>query len=433
MRMYDIIAKKRDGIELTPAEIKYFVDGCTTGEIPDYQISALLMAIYINGMSDSETINLTLAMRDSGSKADLSAIAGPTVDKHSTGGVGDKTSMIVVPIAAAVGCKVVKMSGRGLGHTGGTIDKLESIPGFRTELTQAEIIQNVNDVGACMIGHNADLAPADKKLYDLRDVTATVGSLPLIASSIMSKKLACGCDCILLDVKFGSGALLTNLDESLSLASEMVRIGKAAGKKTTAVLTNMDIPLGYAVGNSLEVVEAVKVLRGGQKGDLYEICIELAAHMAHMTSNLPIAECRRLSIEAIDNGTAFEKFKEIVAVQGGAPEFLDDTSLLPSARYCCEIKANRVGYIEHIDTYRIGAISMMLGAGRAVKEDEIDYGAGIILEKKTGDFVNSGDVIATLFTNSPECLIDGLSSYDSAIIYSDEKPVIQPLIYDIIS
>lgn len=433
MRMYDIIAKKRDGKELTPAEIKFFIDGCTSGEIPDYQVSALLMAIYINGMSDAETVNLTLAMRDSGSKADLGGISGPTVDKHSTGGVGDKTSMIVVPIAAALGCKVVKMSGHALGHTGGTVDKLESIPGFCTELTQAEMIRTVNSVGACMIGHNSDLAPADMKLYALRDVTATVSSLPLIASSIMSKKLACGCDCILLDVKFGSGALLANIDDSLSLASEMVRIGKAAGKKTTAVLTNMDIPLGYAVGNSLEVAEAVRVLRGEQKGDLYDICIELAAHMAHMTSGLPIAECRRLSEEAIANGTAFEKFKEIVASQGGSPDALDDTSLLPSARFCCEIKANRFGYISRINTHRIGTISMKLGAGRAVKEDEIDYGAGIILEKKTGDFVKDGDVIATLFTNSPERLTDALSEYDSAIEYSDDKPILQPLIYDVIS
>lgn len=432
MRMYDIIAHKRDGEELTNEEIKYFTQGCVSGDIPDYQIAALLMAIYINGMSDAEILNLTLAMRDSGSIADLSEIEGQTVDKHSTGGVGDKTTLIVVPITAAIGCKVVKMSGRGLGHTGGTVDKLESIPGFRTEITHDEIIKIVNEVGACMIGQSGELASADKKLYDIRDVTATVDSLPLIASSIMSKKLACASDCILLDVKFGSGALMQDMGDAMSLASEMVKIGKSAGKKTSAVLTNMDVPLGFAVGNSFEVIEAVKVLKGEQKGDLYDVSIELAAHMAHLTSGLPLAECRRLSSEAIDNGTAFQKLKDIVKAQGGDVSYLDDTSLFEQSQYCTEIKADRLGYISKLDTKKIGEASRLLGAGREVKEDKIDHSAGIMFEKKTGDFVNPGETIATLYTNDDESIYDAAVVFDSAITYSDAKPEMQPLIYDVI-
>ena len=432
MRMYDIIAKKRDGLELTKDEIYYFINGCTNSEIPDYQISALLMAIYLNGMSDAETLELTLAMRDSGEIADLSEIEGHIVDKHSTGGVGDKTSMIVVPIAAAIGCKVVKMSGRALGHTGGTVDKMESIPGFRTSLTHEEMVENVNSIGACMIGHSKVLAPADRKLYKLRDVTATVSSLPLIASSIMSKKLACAGDGILLDVKFGSGALMTDMSDAMSLASEMVKIGKSAGKKTTAVLTNMDVPLGYAIGNSLEVIEAVNVLKGLQKGDLYDVSIELAAHMGHLSSGLPIDECRKLSEEAVADGTAFEKFKEIVAAQGGDTSALDDTSLLPSAEYFLEVNADNSAFISEMNTQIIGNASMMLGAGRVVKDDQIDYGAGIRLFKKTGDFVNSGELVAVLCTNDPDKLIDAVTLFESAIVYSDTQPALQPLIYDVI-
>ncbi len=432
MKMYDIIAKKRDGKELTREEILFFTKGCSNDTIPDYQTAALLMAIYLNGMTDNEILSLTLAMRDSGESANLSEIEGHTVDKHSTGGVGDKTTMIVVPIAAALGCKVVKMSGRGLGHTGGTVDKLESIPGFRTEITRNRLVVIVNSVGACMVGHSANLAPADKKIYNLRDVTATVDSLPLIASSIMSKKLACASDCILLDVKFGSGALMTDMGEAMSLANEMVKIGKAAGKKMAAVLTSMDMPLGFAVGNSLEVIEAVKVLKGEQKGDLYDICIELAAHMAHLTSGLPISECRRLSIEAIDNGTAFLKFKEIVAAQGGDTACLDNTELFERAEFCTEIKAARFGYISHLNTQLIGKASMELGAGRAVIDDKIDHAAGIILEKKTGDYVAPGDIIATLYTNDDSMIYDAAVIFDSAIEYADSKPETPPLIYDVI-
>ena len=432
MRMYDIIARKRDGLELSQEEISYFVNGCTSGEIPDYQTAALLMAICINDMSDTELLDLTLAMRDSGKLADLSEIEGPTVDKHSTGGVGDKTTMIVVPMAAAVGCKVVKMSGRGLGHTGGTVDKLESIPGFRSELSHEEMVKLVNKSGACMIGHNGELAPADAKMYALRDVTATVSSLPLIASSIMSKKLSCSSDCILLDVKFGSGALLQDLGDAMSLASQMVTIGKAVGKKTAALLTNMDAPLGYAVGNTLEVIEAIKVLKGEIKGDIYDICVELTAYMAHLTSGLPIAECRRLAVESIDNGTAFEKFKEIVAAQGGDTKYLDDPSLFEDARYCTYIRADRFGYIAHYDTELIGEASMHLGAGRIVKEDEIDHTAGILFEKKPGDYVTPGELIATACCNDDRRIRDSAKRIHAAIMYSDIPPELPPLIYDVI-
>ncbi len=432
MRMYDIIAKKRDGVELSKEEIEFFAKGCTSGEIPDYQVSALLMAIYINGMSDTETFNLTIAMKNSGDVADLTAVEGMTVDKHSTGGVGDKTTMIVVPMAAALGCKMVKMSGRALGHTGGTVDKLESIPGYRSELSKKEIFEITNRIGACMIGHTGNLAPADRKMYGIRDVTATVDSLPLIASSIMSKKLACGSDGILLDVKFGSGALMTDMSDAVSLASEMVKIGKTASKKTIALLTNMDVPLGYAVGNALEVKEAVRVLKGEQKGDLYDICIELTTYLAHISSGLPYAECRRLSAECIDNLTAFEKFKEIISAQGGDTSVIDDTSKLPLARYQYEIKAERSGYIAHMNTQEIGMISMSLGAGRAVKEDKIDYTAGIIISKKTGDFVNVGDTIAILHTNNESKIYEAVMKYNLAVTCSEVKPELQPLIYDVV-
>lgn len=432
MRMYDIIAHKRDGLELTEEEISFFIDGLTSGEIPDYQTTALLMSIYINGMSDSELLNFTFAMRDSGRVVDLKGIQGQTVDKHSTGGVGDKTTMIVVPIAAAIGCKVVKMSGRGLGHTGGTVDKLESIPGFQTELSEQDIVKVVNKVGACMIGHSTDVAPADQKLYELRDVTATVNSLPLIASSVMCKKLACGSNCILLDVKFGSGALMRELDEAISLASEMVKIGKAASRKVAAILTNMDIPLGNAVGNTLEVIEAVKVLKGEEQGDLYDICIELAAYMAQLTSGLPIEECRKLCVEAIRNGTAFEKFKQIVKLQGGDTSYLDDTSRFKEARYYSQVRATRRGYISYIDTQLVGEASMHLGAGRFVKEDDIDHAAGIVFERKTGDYVKAGDVIATLYTNDDRLMRESAVMFHSSLRFSDMPPVLPPLVYRVI-
>lgn len=429
MRMYDIIAKKRDGGALTAEEIDFFVKGCTNGDIPDYQISALLMAIYINGMSDEETSNLTLSMARSGEQADLSTIDGLTVDKHSTGGVGDKTTLIVVPIVAALGGKVAKMSGRGLGHTGGTLDKLEAIDGFRTVMSQEEFADCVNKVGACIVGQSGSLAPADKKLYALRDVTATVSSLPLIASSIMSKKLALGCDCLVLDVKCGSGAFMKTADDAEKLARRMAAIGERAGRKVSAVITNMDIPLGFAVGNSLEVIEAVNVLQDKERGDLYTVSIELAANMLALVSGKPLEECRKLAEGSVSDGSAFKKLKEIVTAQGGNVHLIEDTSLFKKANITHAVTAEKSGYIYRMDAEKIGAASVILGAGRAKKDDSIDFSAGITLCKKTGDFVNVGDTIATLHTNNPKSVNDAESEFLSATEISDEKPPEQPLIY----
>ena len=432
MRIYDIISKKRDKIELTAEEIAYFVNGFTNGEIPDYQAAALLMAIYLNGMTDREISDLTMEMAKSGDMADMSAIDGPTVDKHSTGGVGDKTTLIVVPIVAALGGKVAKMSGRGLGHTGGTVDKLESVPGFRTELSPDEFLKNVNEVGAAMIGQSGNLAPADKKLYALRDVTATVSSIPLIASSIMSKKLASGSDCIVLDVKVGSGAFMKSLEDARQLAQQMVNIGTNCGRKVSAVLTNMDIPLGFAVGNSLEVIEAVNVLKGLQKGDLYDVCIELAANMLTLTSGKPVEVCRELAESAIENGSAFDKLKEIVHAQGGDTAVLDDTELFEKAKYSLDIAAEKSGYISHLDTEKIGRASVILGAGREKKDEKIDHSAGIILNRKTGDSVGKGDVLATLFTNDKTKLCEAEKAFKSAVKFSEDKPKEEKLVQCVI-
>lgn len=428
MRMYDIIAKKRDKNELSSEEISYFVKGFTNGEIPDYQASALLMAVYLNGMTDREIADLTLEMAQSGDTADMSAVNGLTVDKHSTGGVGDKTTLIAVPIAAALGCKAAKMSGRGLGHTGGTVDKLESIPGFRTELSPDEFFDNVNKIGAAMIGQSGNLAPADKKIYALRDVTATVSSIPLIASSIMSKKLASGSDCIVLDVKVGSGAFMKNIDDAKQLARQMVSIGKACGRKVSAVLTNMDIPLGFAVGNSLEVIEAVKVLKGEQKGDLYDVSIELAANMLTLTTDKPLDVCRELAKGAVDDGSAFKKLKEIVNAQGGDTAVLDDTELFEKAKYCFNITADESGYISRLDSEKIGISSVILGAGREHKGEKIDHSAGIILSKKTGDFVSKGGIMAVMFTNDRNKLSEAEKVFKSAVEISEEKPAVGELI-----
>lgn len=428
MRMFDIIAKKRDGGELTDSEIAFFVKGCTSGQIPDYQISALLMAIYLKGMSERETEVLTLEMAKSGEQVDLSVIDGVTVDKHSTGGVGDKTTLIVVPIVAALGGKVVKMSGRGLGHTGGTVDKLESINGFKTELSPEEFIECVNTVGACMIGQSGNLAPADKKLYALRDVTATVSCIPLIASSIMSKKLASGSDCIVLDVKVGSGAFMKTFADAQKLSEQMIRLGNAAGRKVASVITNMDIPLGYAIGNSLEVIEAVKILKGEQKDELYEVCIELAANMLSLTSGKTLPECRQLACFAVENGLAFSKLKEIVAAQDGDVGQIDNTELFPKAKIAHKVISQNSGYISSMNSEMIGSASAFLGAGRTQKGDPIDHSAGIILEKKTGDFVSKGETIATLYTNNQQKVSESESAFFSSLRFSDSKPVKQPII-----
>ena len=428
MRMYDIIKNKRDGGKLSKEEIDFFVKGYTAGEIPDYQASALCMAIYFRGMDDEETTNLTLAIAASGDKVDLSGINGVKVDKHSTGGVGDKTSLIIAPIVASYGVKVAKMSGRGLGHTGGTIDKLEAIDGYQTSIEKKEFFRIVNEVGVSIIGQSGNLAPADKKLYALRDVTATVDSLPLIVSSIMGKKLAAGADCILLDVKTGSGGFMKTLEDSTKLAKSMVEIGHLAGKKVIALITDMDIPLGKAIGNSLEVIEAVETLKGEGPEDLTEICIDIAANMLYMAGKGTVKECEALAKKAIADGSAFQTLVKMVHAQGGNEKLLLDTSLFKKAAYDYEVKAPKTGYIEHVDTESYGMASLALGAGRAKKEDPIDYSAGITLEKKTGDFVKEGDVIAVLHTNKPESVKEAEERILKATEISSEPVEKKPII-----
>ena len=428
MRMYDIIKNKRDGGKLSKEEIDFFVKGYTAGEIPDYQASALCMAIYVRGMDDEETTNLSLAIAASGDKVDLSGINGVKVDKHSTGGVGDKTSLIIAPIVASYGVKVAKMSGRGLGHTGGTIDKLEAIDGYQTSIDKKEFFRIVNEVGVSIIGQSGNLAPADKKLYALRDVTATVDSLPLIVSSIMGKKLAAGADCILLDVKTGSGGFMKTLEDSTKLAKSMVEIGHLAGKKVIALITDMDVPLGKAIGNSLEVIEAVETLKGEGPEDLTEICIDIAANMLYMAGKGTVKECEALAKKAIADGSALQTLVKMVHAQGGNEKLLLDTSLFKKAAYHYEVKAPKAGYIEHVDTESYGMASLALGAGRAKKEDPIDYSAGITLEKKTGDFVKEGDVIAVLHTNKPESVKEAEERILKATEISSEPVEKKPII-----
>ena len=422
--MYDIIDRKKNGEELTKSEIEYFVGGFTRGEIPDYQASALLMAIWFCGMNDRELADLTLSMAHSGDMINLDAVDGFTVDKHSTGGVGDKTTLIVAPAVAACGGKVAKMSGRGLGFTGGTIDKLESIPGFNTSVGEKKFIDNVNKIGLCIAGQTGEIAPADKKIYALRDVTATVDSIPLIASSIMSKKLAAGSKGIVLDVKCGSGAFMKTYEDAKLLAEKMTAIGQRAGRKTVALITNMDIPLGRAVGNALEVKEAVKILKNEQKDELYEVSVALAAHMLSLVNSKDIYECEKMVRLAIENGSALEKLKEAVAAQGGDIIYIDDTSKFIDASVCIEYKAEKGGYINKIDAQKIGRASVLLGAGREKKDDVIDFGAGIYLCKKTGDEVREGDTVARLYTNKNEYADSALEVIKEAFDYSQKKPYI---------
>lgn len=422
--MYDIIDRKKNGEELTKSEIEYFVGGFTRGEIPDYQASALLMAIWFCGMNDRELADLTLSMAHSGDMINLDAVDGFTVDKHSTGGVGDKTTLIVAPAVAACGGKVAKMSGRGLGFTGGTIDKLESIPGFNTSVGEKEFIDNVNKIGLCIAGQTGEIAPADKKIYALRDVTATVDSIPLIASSIMSKKLAAGSKGIVLDVKCGSGAFMKTYEDAKLLAEKMTAIGQRAGRKTVALITNMDIPLGRAVGNALEVKEAVKILKNEQKDELYEVSVALAAHMLSLVNSKDIYECEKMVRLAIENGSALEKLKEAVGAQGGDISYIDDTSKFIDASVCIEYKAEKGGYINKIDAQKIGRASVLLGAGREKKDDVIDFGAGIYLCKKTGDEVRKGDTVARLYTNKNEYADSALAVIKEAFDYSQKKPYI---------
>ncbi|MEG2124903.1 MAG: pyrimidine-nucleoside phosphorylase [Hydrogenoanaerobacterium sp.] len=429
MRMYDIIMAKRGGAALTDEQIKFVVEGFTTGDIPDYQVSALLMAIYFKGMSTHETAFLTDCMAHSGDMIDLSPIPGIKVDKHSTGGVGDKTSLVITPIVAACGVPVAKMSGRGLGHTGGTIDKLESIPGFKTSIDKERFFEIVKTVGLSIIGQTGNIAPADKKLYALRDVTATVDNLSLIASSIMSKKLAAGSNAILLDVKTGSGAFMKTLDDSIALAQAMVNIGEHMGRKTVALITDMDIPLGSAIGNSLEVTEAVDTLHGNGPADFTEVCLQLASNMLFLADKGDVASCRKLAEEAIANGSAFAKLRAMTVAQGGDPSVLDDTSLFARADVCYEVKAPRGGYITHMNTEQCGIASVALGAGRASKEASIDYSAGIILCKKVGDKLTEGDVVARLYTSKEAMAREAEKVLLAAVTISDEKPNVEKLIY----
>lgn len=403
MRMYDLILKKREGMELTGDEIAFLIKGYTEGVIPDYQMSAFLMAVYYKGMSREETLQLTLAMLNSGDVLDLSNISGCKVDKHSTGGVGDKTSITLAPLVASVGVKVAKMSGRGLGHTGGTIDKLESFPGFRTDISMPQFMTQVQNIGIAIMAQTSELAPADKKLYALRDVTATVDQISLIASSVMSKKLASGADAIVLDVKCGSGAFMKDYESARALASEMVEIGKGAGKETKAYITNMDQPLGFAVGNALEVKEAIDTLKGNGPEDFTELVMTLGSAMVTSAGIAPDeASARKLLASSIESGKALDKLAEFVEAQQGNKEAVYHTELLPESRFVYELKAAEDGYIASIDCQEVGISSLMLGGGRETKESEIDLSVGMILKKKTGDKVYKGDTLAEIHYNQGE-------------------------------
>ena len=432
MRMYDIIRRKRDGGVLTEEEIRFFVEGYAHGEIPDYQASAMCMAIFFRGMTLEETTALTLAVRDSGDRLDFSRISGIRTDKHSTGGVGDKTSLVVAPIVASLGVKVAKMSGRGLGHTGGTIDKLEAIPGFCTDLPTAKFEEIVNRVGIAIVGQTATLAPADKKLYALRDVTATVDSMPLIASSIMGKKLAADDDCIVLDVKTGSGAFMKSVEESRELARIMVGIGRAVGKKMCALITDMDRPLGYAVGNTLEVVEAIKTLQGNGPADLTALCIALAAHMLVLSEKGDYAACEEMAKKAIADGSALATLCAMVEAQGGDPAYICEPEKFKKARFTKTVTAPKAGYIHQVDAEGYGIAALLLGAGRNTKEDTIDHTAGLMIHAKTGDYVEPGAPIATLYTEREETLAAAEARLLSATFFSHEAPAARPLIFDVI-
>lgn len=432
MRMYDILHKKRDGLPLSDEEIAWFVAGYTAGDIPDYQASALLMAIFLRGMTEAETAALTMAMARSGDTVDLSAFGERSVDKHSTGGVGDKTTLIVAPIVAACGGKVTKMSGRGLGHTGGTVDKLEAIPGYMTTLAPAAFLRQVQEVGVAVIGQSGNLAPADKKLYALRDVTATVDSIPLITASIMSKKLAAGSKNIVLDVKVGSGAFMKTPADARALAAEMVKIGKACGRNTAALITDMDTPLGNAVGNILEVKEAIAVLRGECDGALREVCEALATEMLVLFSGMTPADAKKRVRETVDSGAAFAKLREWIKAQGGDVRCIDDPARFACAPYSMAVKCTADGFVTAMNAEEIGAVASVLGAGRAVKTDTIDPTAGILLVKKTGDRVTVGDTLCTLYTSKRETLAPAAARYAAAIAVGDAPPETKPLIYDIV-
>ncbi|MUK87214.1 pyrimidine-nucleoside phosphorylase [Ornithinibacillus sp. L9] len=433
MRMYDIIEKKRDGKELTEEEITFFIDGYTKGEIPDYQVSALMMAIYFQDMTEKERATLTTAMVESGDQIDLSAIAGIKVDKHSTGGVGDTTTLILAPLVASLGVPVAKMSGRGLGHTGGTIDKLESVPGFHVEITNDEFIDLVNKNKVAVIGQSGNLTPADKKLYSLRDVTATVNSIPLIASSIMSKKIAAGADAIVLDVKTGAGAFMKKFDDAKELAKAMVSIGNHVGRKTMAVISDMSQPLGNAIGNSLEVKEAIDTLQGKGPRDLTELCLTLGSQMAVVGNKAnSLEEAKARLEENLHNGKAFEQFKLFLASQGGDTSVADDPSLLPKASVQVSLPAKQSGTVASIIADQIGTAAMMLGAGRATKESKIDLSVGIVLHKKIGDKVEKDEPLLTIHANNDD-LDTVMNKLYESIQITEEVVKAPSLIYDVIT
>ena len=428
MRMYDVIKKKRDGFALTKEEIDFFIKGYVEGIIPDYQASALCMAIFYKGMTEEETANLTMAMAESGDTVDLSRFGALTGDKHSTGGVGDKTTLIVAPICASLGCVMAKMSGRGLGHTGGTIDKLESIEGFNTSLTPEEFFNQVEKIGIAVVGQTGNLTPADKKLYALRDVTATVDSMPLIASSIMSKKLAAGSQNIVLDVKYGSGAFMKTPEDAESLAKEMVKIGNACGRNTSALITNMSRPLGNNIGNALEVQEALEVLNGNGPEDLTSVCLALATQIVSITKNIGYEEAEALTKNALESGTAYNKFIEWINAQGATENALN----FKKADFSYPVIAEADGYIVSSDAEKIGIAAVILGAGREKKEDTIDMSAGIILNKKTGDKINKGDVIATLYSCNKNSFANAERQFLDALVLADTEPQNEPLIYKVV-
>ena len=432
MRIYDIIEKKRDGHKLTKEEIDFFVQEYTAERIEDYQASALLMAIFINGMDEEETVNLTESMAKSGDMLDLSSIDGITADKHSTGGVDDKTSLVIAPICASLGIKMAKMSGRGLGHTGGTIDKLESIEGYNTSIDTDAFFKQVNEIGIALIGQTGNLAPADKKIYALRDVTATVDNISLIASSIMSKKIAAGAQNIVLDVKCGSGAFMKDEQSAAELAEMMVKIGKKCGRNMAAVITNMDIPLGSNVGNALEIKEVVDILNDKGDRQLRELCLVLSATILSISYGWDYEVAYVKAENTLTDGSALNKLKELVAAQGGNTQMIDNTSLLPKCDNSLEIKANQDGFIQSIDSKIVGESAVLLGAGREKKTDTIDYGAGIILYKKTGDKVSVGDTVAILYAESNEKLKNAEKLFNTSYKIGAEKPCEQKLIYQTI-
>lgn len=435
MRMYDIILKKRNGGELSKEEIDFFINGYVAGTIPDYQVAALLMAIYFKGMNGRETGDLTMAMAYSGDTVDLSAINGVKVDKHSTGGVGDTTTLAVAPLVAACGVPVAKMSGRGLGHTGGTLDKLESIPGLNVYQTMKDFIQIVNKTGLAVVGQTGDLVPADKKLYALRDVTATVDNISLIASSIMSKKIAAGADAIVLDVKTGSGAFMQTVEDSFALAKEMVNIGTHVGRHTIALVTDMNQPLGMAIGNALEVKEAIEILNGLHgEGALKNVCLLLGSYMLYTAGRCQNVEEAKLMLqEALDSGKGSQKLKEMIQAQGGEPGVVDDTSLLPTARQVIPVKAEQRGYVSAVNAQSVGISAMLLGAGRATKEDIIDPAVGIMMKKRIGDAVETGDIIAEFYVNDEQRLEEAMNLFKNAIRISREITEKKPLVYGVVT